>query len=591
MTTTVRKSLLGFVVTGVVVLSRLGPSLQAEELADAQQLVRQALHADLHGLSSERRELLAAAAQNEGSPLSQAYQGKIRQNGQWVTLEESAQQRTEEEPLKTYEQRRAVMTDQFRGHVALAQWCESQQLTVQAQAHLLRALDFEPENAAIRQQLGHLRQGQRWLTPQEAAQQRQEIARQIEANEKWGPIVARLKEDLSATSATVKNRASHDLLEIDDPQAIPALEAAFASAGDKATLLLLETLADMTDPRASLAIARLAVLSNSPVVREEGAKLLSKRDPQSFMPALLAEMHGPLQSRANVTLEPDGRLLYRHEFSREGQDKQHVVVLDTHYSRIALQGGNRQLTFREAMGRAREQAQQREQQARLQELGTQRLNDRIAAVLRIATGEKQVGSTPDEWWQWWEQANEAFTEGSKPQAVYYASQQTQIPDQIPLSRDPSQRCECFVAGTPVWTLRGNQAIEQLHVGDLVLSQNVATGELEYKPVIRTTQRTPTRLVRLTLGNEVLDCTGGHLFWVIEQGWVKARDLKPGTVVHGVRGTLAVTANEPGEEFPTFNLVVADHHNYFVGESRCLTHDNTPQRATTMMAPGVARADD
>ena len=38
--------------------------------------------------------------------------------------------------------------------------------------------------------------------------------------------------------------------------------------------------------------------------------------------------------------------------------------------------------------------------------------------------------------------------------------------------------------------------------------------------------------------------------------------------------------------PTFNLVVSDNHNYFVGESRVLSHDNTSRKATTVVAPGV-----
>lgn len=43
----------------------------------------------------------------------------------------------------------------------------------------------------------------------------------------------------------------------------------------------------------------------------------------------------------------------------------------------------------------------------------------------------------------------------------------------------------FVAGTPVWTERGLVPIEQIKVGDKVLSKCDSTGEVAYKPVVRT----------------------------------------------------------------------------------------------------------
>ena len=54
--------------------------------------------------------------------------------------------------------------------------------------------------------------------------------------------------------------------------------------------------------------------------------------------------------------------------------------------------------------------------------------------------------------------------------------------------------ECFAAGTLVWTKTGQRPIESLEIGDLVLAQNVDTGELAYKPVIGRTVRPPKRLV-------------------------------------------------------------------------------------------------
>ena len=51
---------------------------------------------------------------------------------------------------------------------------------------------------------------------------------------------------------------------------------------------------------------------------------------------------------------------------------------------------------------------------------------------------------------------------------------------------PSYACDCgFGVGTLVWTDKGQVPIEQLKVGDMVLSQDEVTGERAYKPITRT----------------------------------------------------------------------------------------------------------
>ena len=71
-----------------------------------------------------------------------------------------------------------------------------------------------------------------------------------------------------------------------------------------------------------------------------------------------------------------------------------------------------------------------------------------------------------------------------------------------------------------------------------------------------------------------------------QGWVKARDLKPGMQCHTLTGTLSIDAIEEGSHQETYNLVVADFHTYFAGRHRVLTHDNTIRSPTRCLVPGL-----
>ncbi|WP_433946887.1 Hint domain-containing protein [Paenibacillus sp. SN-8-1] len=45
------------------------------------------------------------------------------------------------------------------------------------------------------------------------------------------------------------------------------------------------------------------------------------------------------------------------------------------------------------------------------------------------------------------------------------------------------KCYCFTAGTKVLTDVGEKPIEEIEVGDKVLSKNEETGEVEYKEVV------------------------------------------------------------------------------------------------------------
>jgi hypothetical protein len=102
-----------------------------------------------------------------------------------------------------------------------------------------------------------------------------------------------------------------------------------------------------------------------------------------------------------------------------------------------------------------------------------------------------------------------------------------------LARDdaarPSHACGGVIAGTPVWTDRGRVPIEQLKVGDNVLSQPESTGERAYRKVLRMfcCEDKAILCVRYCLPPpddteihyEYVTCN--HPFWVKRVGWTRA----------------------------------------------------------------------
>jgi hypothetical protein len=133
---------------------------------------------------------------------------------------------------------------------------------------------------------------------------------------------------------------------------------------------------------------------------------------------------------------------------------------------------------------------------------------------------------------------------------------------------------CFGAGTLVRTLDGTSAIEKIRAGDLVLTQDPKTGELNYQPVVTAYHNPPNATLRIDLGTETIVATGIHRFWKAGRGWVMARELKPGDALRTMGGLAVVKSVEKEQVQPVFNLQVAEGESFFVGGSGILAHDNS-----------------
>ncbi|NOT19719.1 MAG: matrixin family metalloprotease, partial [Sideroxydans sp.] len=93
---------------------------------------------------------------------------------------------------------------------------------------------------------------------------------------------------------------------------------------------------------------------------------------------------------------------------------------------------------------------------------------------------------------------------------------------------------CFAAGTLVHTKEGLVPIEQIKVGDLVLSKPENGGEQAYKRVLKTFAHAPATVMRVgyTLSEDPncahgITATLNHPFWIADKGWTAADNLPKG----------------------------------------------------------------
>ncbi|EPY14892.1 hint domain-containing protein [Paenibacillus alvei] len=136
------------------------------------------------------------------------------------------------------------------------------------------------------------------------------------------------------------------------------------------------------------------------------------------------------------------------------------------------------------------------------------------------------------------------------------------------------KCNCFTAGTKVLTDEGEKPIEEIEVGDKVLAKSDETGEVAYKEVVGLFQKQADEIYYVHIGDEIIEVTGEHPFWLDGKGWTFVKDLKVGDLlVSSVSTKLAIDKieKEP-REATVYNFEVKDFNSYFVSNLGIWVHN-------------------
>ena len=135
---------------------------------------------------------------------------------------------------------------------------------------------------------------------------------------------------------------------------------------------------------------------------------------------------------------------------------------------------------------------------------------------------------------------------------------------------------CFVAGTLVHTEEGIKKIEDIKIGDRVLSFNEETSRTSYKEVIDTIERSTYEICTIEHSNGKIQSTTGHLFMVEGKWWISAIEIEVGdklVLSNGeVTDVLDVSAEEVSYPIKTYNLSIDEDHTFFVDSQGVLTHN-------------------
>ena len=597
---------------------------QEISLKTADQLINEACRAKSDGQQAVAYALLHRAVRiAPDNSLARWQLGEIKVGNEWLSVEES-QRRAEADPRQIkYQERKESLGESPQGQLTLARWCRGNKLEDEAQFHWSSVLSIDPNNKEALRAAGMRWHDGELKTVAQIREAKVESGEAKQATRQWASRIAGWMRALADKKDRAPLAVLDEIRAVDDIAAIPAFEDVTLKGSQAAnemnttvrrlSLAFVSALDKLHDEAATESLLRHAVMSSFVDVRAAAIGKLRYRPLDEFVPTLLDNFIAPMKSDYRVVNDPDGSVHYLHSIYREGpfQDWSYrsersiyrpgspiglaAGVMGnasaaedslpglSNVSNSPARGVSRAGAARSAKNYEKEITDSERQVAEANEK-TVALNDRIVSVL-TGTTEKSLGSEPRPWWDWWSDYTDYYHGGSRPVNSTVDSSNDYI---IPPMQSGSLAVECFVRGTPVWTKTGQRPIEKLQAGDLVLSQNVATGEIRYKPVLTRTLRPAGPIVEVSTSDEKFLATRGHPLWVAGVGWRMTKELGDGAVLQTLAGTGRVKGVQSAPDAETYNLVVADFNTYFVGNSGILAHDNTPRRPTQAVLPGIVK---
>ena len=140
----------------------------------------------------------------------------------------------------------------------------------------------------------------------------------------------------------------------------------------------------------------------------------------------------------------------------------------------------------------------------------------------------------------------------------------------------STESSCFVAGTKVLTENGYKSIEKIKPGEFVYAMNEENNSYELKEVLHKFESFASEIYEIKVADHLIRTTARHEFYIIDKGWVRAKDLKVGDKISSKdESDTTITKIEikpQKEKTSVYNMEVEGHHNYLITEDNLLVHN-------------------
>lgn len=203
---------------------------------------------------------------------------------------------TTADPVEDYPSASKRFPDTAAGHFDLAMWCRQNGYAKEYRQELERVLSLDPDHAEAHRRLGHQKEGDRWLTraeklkarglivdhgrvvlPQE--KQQAEIVKADRATQQeYYRRIRAWRQSLREGKRDRREASRQALLEIDDPLAVKPLVDCLGEKGwETERRLLVEILAKIDDPQATIGLVRVALEDPVATNRQSAAAALVER--------------------------------------------------------------------------------------------------------------------------------------------------------------------------------------------------------------------------------------------------------------------------------------------------------------------------
>ncbi|MGM0219630.1 Hint domain-containing protein [Enterococcus sp. AZ126] len=82
--------------------------------------------------------------------------------------------------------------------------------------------------------------------------------------------------------------------------------------------------------------------------------------------------------------------------------------------------------------------------------------------------------------------------------------------------------KCFVSGTLILIEHGHKPIESIQIGKKVLARNENSNVQSYEKVVRLFVSETSELVRIMIGNEMIETIEEHPLYLPNKGWINPK---------------------------------------------------------------------